>query len=285
VSVSERIKERAPAVSGRLRRFFANLGMWSRALIRPPRVSATTASALPGWRLILAAVMLLAFAAASTVLFDAWAVGLVRHRPAWVEATFQFITVFGRSGTLLIPLALMLIVLAAVGSPSLSRMSRGVVAALAVRCGFAFLAISVPGLFTTLTKHLVGRVRPYASPHDDPLTFVPFVWRSIYASMPSGHATFAVAAALVIGWLWPRMRELVWLCAVMIALSRIVLTSHYVSDVIIGALIGAAGALLVRYWFAARQLGFAITHEGTIRTFPGPSLRRIKRVAGEVAGQ
>jgi membrane-associated phospholipid phosphatase len=62
---------------------------------------------------------------------------------------------------------------------------------------------------------------------------------------------------------------------VLIALSRIVVTAHHPSDVVAGAFVGAAGAWLVRQWFAARGLGFAVTAIGTVRPMPGPNLQRI----------
>ena len=55
----------------------------------------------------------------------------------------------------------------------------------------------------------------------------------------------------------------------LIALSRLVLLAHHPSDVVAGALIGVIGAMFVRYWFAARRLGFAIRHDGTIVPLAG----------------
>jgi membrane-associated phospholipid phosphatase len=52
--------------------------------------------------------------------------------------------------------------------------------------------------------------------------------------------------------------------AVVIAATRLVLLAHHPSDVVGGALIGLIGAMWVRYWFAARRLGFAIRHDGAI---------------------
>ena len=75
--------------------------------------------------------------------------------------------------------------------------------------------------------------------------------------MPSGHATTAFAALVAIGAIFPQARALMWIYAVLIALSRVVITAHHPSDVIAGAIVGAVGALLVRNWFAARRLGFA----------------------------
>jgi len=40
-----------------------------------------------------------------------------------------------------------------------------------------------------------------------------------------------------------------------------------------------SGAMFVRYWFAARRLGFAIQRDGNIVPLVGPSSGRLKRVA------
>jgi len=47
--------------------------------------------------------------------------------------------------------------------------------------------------------------------------------------------------------------------------------------VIAGAIVGAAGAYLVRNWFAARRLGFTVGADGSVHTMPGPSLQRIMK--------
>jgi undecaprenyl-diphosphatase len=62
-----------------------------------------------------------------------------------------------------------------------------------------------------------------------------------------------------------------------------VLLAHHPSDVVAGALIGVVGAMFVRYWFAARRLGFAIRRDGAIVPLAGPSLGHLKRVAREAS--
>ena len=59
------------------------------------------------------------------------------------------------------------------------------------------------------------------------------------------------------GALWPRTRRYLLIYALLIVVSRVVVTAHYPSDVLAGALVGAVGALLVRRWFAMRRLGFS----------------------------
>ena len=71
----------------------------------------------------------------------------------------------------------------------------------------------------------------------------------------------------------------------LIATSRLVLLAHHPSDVVAGALIGVIGAMLVRYWFAARRLAFAIRRDGEIvplsKRFP-PSQRGCRGLAGPI---
>jgi len=52
----------------------------------------------------------------------------------------------------------------------------------------------------------------------------------------------------------------------------------------VATLIGVIGAMFVRYWFAARRLGFAIGRDGTVLPLPGPSFERFKRVARGPSG-
>jgi membrane-associated phospholipid phosphatase len=251
-----------------------NIGRWCRVAIRPtqaqtPRPSVTAIAAI---------VATLVVVVASMFLIDAAATNWARHLPNWFTDEFEQITNAGESGWLLIPCASLVLFLAALSSPALPQATRGVLAALAARFGFLFVAIGAPGLFTTIVKRLIGRARPYMEIHSDPFTYVPFAWRPEYASLPSGHATTAVATAFAIAALWPRSRWVMGLYALVIMFSRVVVQSHHPSDAIAGALVGAAGAALVRRWFASRRLVFSARD---LSAYPGPSCRRIKAAIGQ----
>jgi membrane-associated phospholipid phosphatase len=267
-------------------RTLANLRAWCAALVRPPRVGRRFSKLRPSTgRMLIGAVVLIAVIVALMAFVDTDVVNRARRLPVWIVLAFLYITDFGRSGWILIPCGVVLVVLAAAMSPTLPRMAQGVIAALAVRFGYVFLAVALPGLFSSVIKRLIGRARPYVKTQDDPFLFMPFGWRSEFASMPSGHATTAGAAAMAIGLIWPQTRVVMWTYAIAIAVSRVVISAHHPSDVIAGLLVGAIGALIVRDWFATRGLGFAVAPGGSVRARPAPSLRRIKDVARRVIGQ
>jgi membrane-associated phospholipid phosphatase len=241
------------------------------------------AGALPAWRtparLGLGCLFALALIAATMGLLDAPMIIAVRGLPDGVVRLFNELTDFGTSDWFLVPIGLVLLTIGALASPALSRMSQLVVVAFTVRLGFVFAAIALPGLFVTIVKRLIGRARPFIGGDADPFLYLPFIWRPEYASLPSGHATNVFAALVAVGLVWPRLRPIMLVYALIIAASRVIVLAHHPSDVIAGAVVGVVGALLVRDWFAARALGFAIGRDGAVRALPGPGLRRLKTVA------
>lgn len=217
--------------------------------------------------------------AAAMILVDAWAIEQSGRLPVIVVDTFNEITDFGTSGWFLWPTGLLVLLIAAVATPALGRIANLTLIAVMVRLEFVFFAVAVPGLTFTILKRLVGRVRPSEL---GPFQYFPFSWRPDYASLPSGHSTTAFSAAFAIGALFPRARPALWIYAVIIALSRVVIAAHFPSDVIAGAFVGGFGATLVRNYFAARRRAFTAAH-GSIARWPGPSLQRVKRVAARIA--
>lgn len=259
------------------RRCAANVMTALTLLIRPARAHARLCSLAPRQPAIAAAIAVAVFLIL-IVTIDAAAIRGVRYVPRWIVAFFDDITDYGKSGWFLWPLGLLFIALAALPS-ALTAFSQRVLAAIMVRVGFLFTAIAVPGLFVTIVKRMIGRARPMVGGSLDPYLFSPFAWHPAYASLPSGHATTAFAVLVAFGTLWPRARTVLLIYALLIAVSRVIVNAHYPSDVFAGALVGIAGAVLVRRYFAQRRLGFAIEADGTIHQYPGPSLRRIKAVA------
>jgi undecaprenyl-diphosphatase len=264
-----------------LQRMRANAARYFMMLGRKPRCRATPPWRTPA-RLAAAATITIALIAATMILADSLLLGMVQRVPLGVIAAFDWFTDFGKSVWFLVPIALALVAIATLASPRLPLMSQRLLVAVAVRLGFLFVAIGLPGLVFTILKRLIGRARPLVEGSADPFVYRPLNWSVQYASFPSGHATDAFAIATAIGVLWPWTRWIMWPYALGIAVSRVVVTAHFPSDVIAGAVVGVVGALLVREWFAARGFAFVLRPDGGIRPPPRPSWARINRVARQL---
>jgi undecaprenyl-diphosphatase len=102
----------------------------------------------------------------------------------------------------------------------------------AIGCAAA-AALTGIGLFQTL-KRLSNRKRP--------CEIEPHCWASILPpdkySFPSGHSITAFAVAVSIGMFYPELQICLLMAAVLIAVSRIALGMHFLSDVLAGITIG-----------------------------------------------
>jgi len=195
----------------------------------------------------------------------------------------RILTDFGKSEHVLWALfALMAVVL--IASAAVRGTARSLLLGLGTRLQFLFFAVLTPVLAGEVIKWAVGRGRPFVGGEANAFNFSHFAGGEAFASFPSGHANTAFALAFAASALWPQTRFVMLIYALIICTTRLVLLAHHPSDVVAGALVGVLGALVVRYWFAARRLGFAIERDGSIVALPGPSLERLKRVARGAPG-
>jgi undecaprenyl-diphosphatase len=260
-------------------RFFAMIWLSLAQLVRPPSHSRRAAAARRSARHIL----LLATAVGAVIIalmyaLDAREIGLMPPRGAPGLWPVRILTDFGKAAYVLWLLAGALFA-AAIIFPRLRGTSRSQLLGLGTRMQFLFFAVLVPVLAGEAIKWVVGRGRPFAGGEADAFNFSLFAGTEAYASFPSGHAITSFALAFAVIAVWPQARVVMAAYAVLIAASRLVLLAHHPSDVVAGALIGVVGAMVVRYWFAARRLGFAIRGDGAIVPLAGPSLGRLKGVA------
>jgi len=98
--------------------------------------------------------------------------------------------------------------------------------------------------------HKVKRVFCRTRPRDiEPHCWAHLATRDRF-SFPSGHSTTAFAVALSLGSFYPEIMPVLLVLAANVAVSRVVVGMHFLSDVLVGS---GAGALLgyVAYRFAA----------------------------------
>ena len=112
---------------------------------------------------------------------------------------------------------------------------------------YLLLVVRLEQQFINL-KHKTTRPRPYQVHQVIVLGERPLD----HFSFPSGHTLHAVMVTIVLGYIQPVLLAAMLPFMVLVALSRMVLGLHYPSDVIVGALIGAAVASLIilsrHYW-------------------------------------
>lgn len=105
--------------------------------------------------------------------------------------------------------------------------------------GLAPLAIFGVIAAVDAVKSAIGQLRPPAGVARD-LQLLPTLLPKTTEtySFPSSHAALAVFLAVVVGNAAPRWRPLLWAIAGAVALSRLYLSKHWLSDVVGGVLLG-----------------------------------------------
>ncbi len=250
--------------SGALRRL-------SRARQPPPPV---------GWRRagFLAAAGL-AFVVFVALAYDARAIAWSHTLSPGVRGFFGWITRFGKSGWLLVPSGVIVIV---VSLGDWRRVSRAAAAAwweIATFAAVLFAVVAASGIVTDIIKPIVGRARPdYV--HGGVIALTPFSFGGYsHYSFPSGHATTMAAVAMLAAFVPSVVTVPIVVAAAMVAVSRVIIDAHFPSDVAGGTMVGLAVGYLILRWMKSAGLVFVDRRDGTVRSRFGV-LRRLARSHG-----
>ncbi len=112
-----------------------------------------------------------------------------------------------------------------------------------------FFALLFSGFILNLAKFFIGRQRPHMSATFESQIFVPFNFDSYFQSMPSGHSQVVFTSATMFAVLWPRASVFIYLLAGLLAFTRVVVHAHFLSDTLIGSLMGHLGTLYCLWLF------------------------------------
>lgn len=104
--------------------------------------------------------------------------------------------------------------------------------------GLVALSAFLSGLLVNLLKLVFARYRPveYFDSQNYGMTWFDRGYE--IASFPSGHSATALGVAAAVALLFPRYRYPVLIYGALVTFSRVVVTKHYLSDVLIGGYIG-----------------------------------------------
>jgi membrane-associated phospholipid phosphatase len=109
----------------------------------------------------------------------------------------------------------------------------------------SLIAHGLAALSVNILKHMIGRPRPKFM-HAGNLEFSPASGNG-WDSFPSGHASAAFAVATVLAIKFPRMKWPILAVAAVIAASRIVRGSHYLTDAAGGAALGCVMGMIAAH--------------------------------------
>ncbi len=107
-------------------------------------------------------------------------------------------------------------------------------------------------LITTLIALFIHRARPFLAPFDPAFPITHFIPPPFNTSFPSGHTAVSTAIAAAMFYVNRRVGILAFVCAALIAFSRVAVGVHYPSDLLGGIAVGLLSFALVR--FMHRQL-------------------------------
>lgn len=121
--------------------------------------------------------------------------------------------------------------------------ARGADLELVINYSVAFIAsLTIGSAVLHAIKLVLGRRRPRDDMEMGLYGFVPFAFNLDYNSFPSGHALTICCVAVIFTCVWPSLWPLWFAIAAILAITRALLTAHFLSDVLIGAGIGLIAA-------------------------------------------
>jgi membrane-associated phospholipid phosphatase len=186
---------------------------------------------------------------------------LKAHMGGEFEGFWKTITHLGLGGVWMIPagvltLGLILSSLAAPGPEKRARLRRA-----AWVPGFLFLAMAISGIAGNVIKMLVGRTRPAALFDSNIYDFVPLTRGYLTNSFPSGHAQASFAAMTALALIFPRYDLAFITVALLVGLSRVLTTVHFLSDVVAGAWLGTMVTLALYSLLKTRGIDVRVRFE------------------------
>tara|TARA_Y100000766_G_scaffold131576_1_gene113146 strand:- start:326 stop:919 length:594 start_codon:yes stop_codon:yes gene_type:complete len=124
-----------------------------------------------------------------------------------------------------------------------------------LQLAFVTSAWLLSGVIHHIIKVALGRYRPRYLFSENWYGINPLNFNIAHNSFPSGHTQTIFAITIGLTLLYPRLGIFLVPLAVLVGISRVVLIAHYPSDVLFGAYLGMATAILVkRHYFDKRNI-------------------------------
>ncbi|MEC9345302.1 MAG: phosphatase PAP2 family protein [Pseudomonadota bacterium] len=205
----------------------------------------------PRWQ-IAAYEILLMFAVAGAAGWDIWLSRLVAVSQEPLAVALRTTAEWGNSKWSLVIAGCAIAALLLIRRQYARASRRALLGWLAEAATFVFAAVAVSGITANVLKVIFGRARLVALPSDRTAEFQLFALDWQHHSFPSGHATTLFALAMALAFLLPGWRRVLFVLAAIGAVGRIAAGAHFLSDIVAGAVLGAAVTWWMRGWLADR---------------------------------
>lgn len=117
----------------------------------------------------------------------------------------------------------------------------------------AFIAsLAMGSLILHILKRLIGRRRPRDEIEMHLYEFKFWTFKADYNSFPSGHALTIFSVAAIATCVFPSLAAVWFVIAITLSATRVLLTAHFVSDVLIGAGMGLISTHIILIHFFER---------------------------------
>lgn len=164
-----------------------------------------------------------------------------------IVAVFEFLTKFGISTWYLVSSFLLFLIFRYVNKKELHS----------VKALFVFLSIGGAGILANVLKVIFGRYRPHMLFDQNLYGFGFWGFGYDYASFPSGHATTVAALAFSLYVIWPRYKYVYLLLAIPVIFSRVILGSHFPTDVVFGSYLAIVATTYLKFLFERKGVKIA----------------------------
>lgn len=119
---------------------------------------------------------------------------------------------------------------------------------------FLWLCVTIPSAICLGLKILLGRARPDLLFSEQLYGFYGLHWHAPYWSFPSGHTTTIMAFVFSASILIPRYGYALITAGAVIAISRILLVHHYLSDVLVAGYLALVEISLIVFVLRRQRL-------------------------------
>jgi undecaprenyl-diphosphatase len=216
--------------------------------------------------------------AVSYQILDPMFVDQIHIEGGTAKTLFGWITHIGKSDWILVSTGSILVFMSVYRFPNLSVSHFVHWHHIFLKIYFAFTAVALSGLIAVIVKNLIGRARPVFYEGSDFWFSSPFTDTYMFASFPSGHSTTMGALIVVLFLITPRLFILLAPIGFLVAISRIVIGVHFVSDVFAGLALGMVFTWVYARVFARKRLLFEFDNAGYLRLRDGSAKRARRRI-------